>query len=66
LELVRRLISHELSSLVNLLFFVIARRMLKPQIASWQVPLAVAALAAPMATRRDLLNGVSDNAAVEE
>ncbi len=33
LELVRTLISHKLSSLVNLLSFVIARRMLEPQTA---------------------------------
>ena len=57
MEIVRTLISHELSSLVNLLSFVIARRMLEPQIAFWEVPLGVAAFAALMATRRYLLNG---------
>ena len=31
LELVRTLISHELASLINLMSFVIARRMLEPQ-----------------------------------
>jgi hypothetical protein len=66
MEIVRTLISHELSSLVNLLSFVIARRMLEPQIAFWEVPLGVAAFAALMATRRYLLNGVSDDEDTEE
>jgi hypothetical protein len=66
LELVRTLISHELSSLVNLLSFVIARRMLEPQTAFWEVPLGVAAFAALMATRRYLLNGEPDNVADDE
>lgn len=61
LELVRTLISHELSSLVNLLSFVIARRMLEPQTAFWEVPLGVAAFAALMATRRYLMNGVPED-----
>lgn len=61
LELVRTLISHELSSLVNLLSFVIARRMLEPETAFWEVPLGVAAFAALMATRRYLLNGASQD-----
>lgn len=66
LELVRTLISHELASLVNLLSFVIARRMLEPQTAFWEVPLGVAAFAALMATRRCLMNGVSEDAGTEE
>jgi hypothetical protein len=66
LELVRTLISHELASLVNLMSFVIARRMLEPQTAFWEVPLGVAAFAALMATRRYLMNGASENPEVEE
>lgn len=66
LELVRTLISHELASLVNLLSFVIARRMLEPQTPFWEVPLGVAAFAALMATRRYLMNGVSEDAGAEE
>lgn len=67
LELVRTLISHELSSLVNLLSFVIARIMLEPQTAFWEVPLGVAAFfAALMATRRYLFNGASEDASAEE
>jgi hypothetical protein len=66
LELVRTLISHELSSLVNLLSFVIARRMLEPQTAFWEVPLGVAAFAALMATRRYLLNGTSEGAGFDD
>ncbi len=57
LELVRTLISHNPSSLVNLLSFVIARRVLEPQTAFWEVPLGVAAFAALMATRRYLMPG---------
>ena len=66
LEIVRTLISHELSSLVNLLSFVIARRMLEPQTAFWEVPLGVAAFAALMATRRYLLTGVSEDTETED
>lgn len=64
LELVRTLISHKLSSLVNLLSFVIARRTLEPTTAFWEVPLGVAAFAALMATRKYLFNGVAKD--VEE
>jgi hypothetical protein len=66
LEIVRTLISHELSSLVNLLSFVIARRMLEPQTAFWEVPLGVAAFAALMATRRFLLNGPPEDEESED
>ncbi len=66
MEIVRTLISHELSSLVNLMSFVVARRMLEPQIAFWEIPLGVAAFAALMATRRYLLNGVSEEADTED
>jgi len=65
LELVRTLISHELSSLVNLLSFVIARRMLEPQTPFWEVPLGVAAFAALIATRRYLMNGVPEDPGAE-
>ena len=61
LELVRTLISHELASLVNLLSFVIARRMLEPQTAFWAVPPGVGAFAILMATRRYLLNGIGQD-----
>jgi hypothetical protein len=66
LEIVRTLISHELSSLVNLLSFVIARRMLEPQTAFWEIPLGVAAFAALMATRRYLMDLVPEDAGAEE
>jgi len=66
MEIVRTPISHELSSPVNLLSFVIARRMLEPQTAFWEVLLGVAAFAALMATRRYFLNGVSEDASAEE
>jgi hypothetical protein len=60
MEIVRTLISHELASLVNLMSFVIARRMLEPQTAFWEIPLGVASFAALMATRRYLLNGLPE------
>ncbi len=56
MELVRTLISHELASLVNLLSFVIARRMLESQTPFWEVPMGVAAFAALTATSRYLMN----------
>lgn len=56
MEIVRTLISHELSSLINLLSFVIARRMLEPQTAFWEIPLGVMSFAALMATRKYLLD----------
>jgi hypothetical protein len=66
MELVRTLISHELSSLINLMSFVIARRMLELQTPFWEVPLGVAAFAALMATRRYLMNGVQKTAGADD
>lgn len=66
LELVRTLISHELSSIINLLSFVIARRMLEPQTPFWEVPLGVAAFAGLMATRRFLLTQGPGNQEAED
>jgi hypothetical protein len=66
LELVRTLIWHDLGSIVNLLSFVVARRLLEPQTAFWEVPLGVGAFAVLMATRRYLLNGTSEQATPEE
>lgn len=60
MELVRTLVSHELSSLVNLMSFVIARRMLEPETAFWEIPLGVAAFAALAATKRYLLTGLPE------
>ena len=62
LELVRTLIWHELSEIVNLLSFVVARRMLEPETDIWEVPLGVAAFAALMATRHYFLKGTSKGA----
>jgi hypothetical protein len=66
LELVRTLIWHDLGSIVNLMAFLVARRMLEPQTAFWEVPLGVVAFAVLMATRRYLMNGASDVAQAEE
>jgi hypothetical protein len=66
MELVRTLISHELASLVNLMSFVIARRMLEPQTEFWEVPLGVASFAALMATKKYLFKGEVKDANEEE
>lgn len=58
LELVRTLISHDLISIIGLLSFVIARRMLEPETVFWEIPLGVAAFAGLMATRRFLMKTV--------
>ena len=66
LELVRTMIWHDLSSIVNLLSFVVARRVLEPHTAFWEVPLGIVAFAVLMATRRYLLDGSSDISETKE
>lgn len=51
LELVRMLISHSIASVLELLAFVIARKMLKPELESLDVFLGVAAFVSLMAAR---------------
>lgn len=51
LELVRMLVSHSISAVLELLAFVIARKMLKPDLASLDVTLGVLAFVALMAAR---------------
>lgn len=51
LELVRMLVSHSISAVLELLAFVIARKMLKPDLASLDVTLGVLAFVGLMAAR---------------
>lgn len=55
LELVRMLIIHDVMAILELLAFVIARKMLKPDILALDIVLAVAAFVALLAARRYLL-----------
>ena len=55
LELVRMLVVHSLSAVLNLLAFVIARKLLKPNIESTDLIMSVAAFVALMAAHRYLL-----------
>lgn len=55
LELVRTLVLHDLIAILELLAFVIARKMLKPDILALEIVLAVAAFVALLAARRYLL-----------
>lgn len=51
LELVRMLITHSIAAVLELLAFVIARKMLKPELASLDIILGVVAFVALMASR---------------
>jgi len=55
LELVRMLVVHDLMAILELLAFVIARKMLKPDIVALDIVLAVTAFVALLAARRYLL-----------
>lgn len=59
LELVRTLIMHDLSAVLELLAFVITRRVLKPEIDSLDIVLAILAFVALLAARRYLLSAPS-------
>ncbi len=56
LELVRMLITHSLGAVLELLAFVIARKMLKPDLSALDVALVVAAFVALLAGRKHLLS----------
>ncbi len=56
LELVRMLVVHDLMAILELLAFVIARKMLKPDIDGLDILLAVVAFVALLAARRYLLS----------
>lgn len=55
LELVRMLVIHDLSAVLELLAFVAARKVLKPDIAAFDIMLAILAFVALLAARRYLL-----------
>lgn len=55
LELVRMLVTHSLAAVLELLAFVIARKMLKPDLTSVDIILSVAAFAALLAGRKYLM-----------
>lgn len=54
-ELVKMLVVHDLMAVLELLAFVIARKMLKPELGSFDILLAVAAFVALMWARRYLV-----------
>lgn len=56
LELVRMLITHSLAAVLELLAFVIARKMLKPDLTSLDIILSVMAFVALLAGRRYLMS----------
>ena len=56
LELVRMLITHSLAAVLELLAFVIARKMLKPDLTSIDIILSVLAFVALLAGRRYLMS----------
>ena len=57
LEFIRMLIIHDLTAILELLAFVIARKMLKPDIVALDIVLGVMAFVALLAARRYLLIG---------
>lgn len=54
-ELARLLVTHNLNAILELLAFVVARKMLKPDITSLDILLSVIAFAALLATQRYLM-----------
>lgn len=60
LELVRMLIAHSLSAVLELIAFVIARKMLKPDITSFDIALSVAAFVALIVARHAFVVGHED------
>jgi len=56
IELVRTLVTHELRAILELLAFVVARKMLKPDLAVLDILLSVLAFVALLAANRFLLS----------
>jgi hypothetical protein len=54
-ELIRTLVTHDLMAVLELLAFVVARKMLKPELATIDILLGVAAFAGLLAARRFFL-----------
>ena len=55
MELIRTLLTHDLVAILELLAFVVARRMLKPELATLDILLGVVAFIGLLAARRFLL-----------
>ena len=55
IELIRTLITHDLAAVLELLAFVVARKMLKPDLPTLDIVLGVAAFVGLLAARRFLL-----------
>lgn len=53
-ELIRTLVTHDLSAVLELLAFVVARKMLKPELATLDIFMGAAAFAGLLAARRFL------------
>lgn len=60
LELIRMLVVHDLMAVLELLAFVIARKMLKPDVDALQLLFAVVAFTLLMVSRRVLLMQIND------
>ncbi len=58
LELARLLVTHNLQTIIELLAFVVARKMLKPEITSVDILVSVVAFCVLLAAQRYLLNDV--------
>lgn len=61
LELARMLVTHSISAVLELLSFVIARKMLKPDLTSIDIILSVLAFVALAAARHYFMSGHSDD-----
>jgi hypothetical protein len=59
-ELIRTLITHDLGAIVELLAFVIARKLLKPDLANFEIILSVVSFAGLLAARKYLLDPEED------
>lgn len=61
IELIRTLITHDLHTILELLAIVIARKLLKPDLANLDIILSVAAFSGLLAARKFLLEPESEN-----
>lgn len=66
LELARMLVTHSLVAVMELLAFVIARKMLKPDLTAADIALSVLAFVALMAARRYLMRDTRDDACIPQ
>jgi hypothetical protein len=66
LELARMLVTHSLVAVMELLAFVIARKMLKPDLTATDIALSVLAFVALMAARRYLIRDTKGDACIPQ